>query len=100
MATGYGDLARALRWGLIEQEARLDFRSRLFPPGATCACGISDPCLLILRRMPAICYECNLLRRTHSRYELHHIGGHEARIAVLIRGNRLERELDRTGWSR
>jgi hypothetical protein len=81
-------LLRALRWGLIEAAARRDFRSRLFPPGAACGCGVGNPQLLILGRNPAVCYECDRQRLTGSRFELHHIGGDGSVFVALLRANR------------
>jgi hypothetical protein len=81
-------IVSALRWGLIEANARRDLRARLFPENAACSCGVSNPLLLILCRTPACCYECDLLRRTGSRFELHHIGGADSPIAVRMPGNR------------
>jgi hypothetical protein len=81
-------LVSALQWGLIEAAARRDFRARLFTPGAACGCGVGDPQLLILGRSPACCYECDLLRRTGSRYERHHVGGNSSSITVLLSANR------------
>lgn len=81
-------LVAALRWGLVEAAARRDLRARLFPPGAACACGVTSPLLLVLGRSPLVCYECSLLRRGRSRFELHHIGGASSWLVVRLGGNR------------
>jgi hypothetical protein len=83
-----GDLVRALEWGLIRAAAARDLRGRLFPAGAVCACGVRDPILLVLGRAKARCYECDLFDRYGRRFELHHIGGADSRIAVWLRANR------------
>jgi hypothetical protein len=88
MIRGPNDLVAALRWGLLEAAARRDFRARMFPPGATCACGVSSPLLLILGRRPAVCYECGLRRRGRSPFELHHVGGADSWLVVRLPGNR------------
>jgi hypothetical protein len=81
-------LVAALRWGLIEAAARRDFRARMFPPGAACACGVTSPLLLVSGHLPVVCYECNLERCGRSRFELHHIGASDSWLVVRLRGNR------------
>jgi hypothetical protein len=82
------ELVGALRWRLIESTARWDLRARLFPPGAACTCGVTSPLLLVLGRSPALCYECDLLRRSRSAFERHHVGGAGSWLVVRLRGNR------------
>jgi hypothetical protein len=85
---GPADLIVALRLALVEAAARRDFRARMFPPGSTCTCGVTSPLLLVSSRLPVICYECSLLRRGRSCFELHHIGGRGSWLVVRLRGNR------------
>ena len=88
MTGGPNDLVAVLRWGLLEAAARRDFRARMFPPGAACSCGVTNPLLLVAGRRPAICYECTLLTRGRSRYELHHVGGADSWLVVRLPANR------------
>jgi hypothetical protein len=82
------DLLRALQLGLIEAAAAHDLRARLFPPGAGCACGVTNPLLLILGRRPAVCYECDLRRRGRAPFERHHVGGSDSWLVLRLRANR------------
>jgi hypothetical protein len=81
-------LVLALQLGLVEAAARRDFRVRMFPPGAACACGVASALLLVSGRRPVICYECSLLRRGRSPFELHHIGGSGSWLVVRLPANR------------
>lgn len=81
-------LLAALRWGLIEAAAKRDFRGRLFPRDAACACGVTNPWLLVLVRRPIRCYECQLRERGRAPFEEHHIGGRAFNILVLLGANR------------
>jgi hypothetical protein len=82
------ELLAGLRWGLIEAAAKRDLRGRLFPPGAACTCGVSNPWLLVLGRRPIRCYECRLRERGRTPFEEHHIGGRAFDLVVLLGANR------------
>jgi hypothetical protein len=82
------ELRTALRLSLAEAAARRDLRARLFPAGAACSCGVTNPLLLVLRRQPPVCYECDLRDRGRSPFERHHIGGADSWLIVRLRANR------------
>ena len=82
------DLLTALRWGLIEAAAKRDFRGRLFPLDAACACGVTNPWLLVLARRPIRCYECRRRDCGQNPFEEHHIGGRASNLVVLVGANR------------
>ena len=82
------DLLAALRWGLIAAAARRDLRGRLFPVGAACGCGVTNPWLLVLGQRPIRCYECFLRQWGRPTVELHHVGGQGSYLVVRLGANR------------
>jgi hypothetical protein len=67
--------------------SRLDARRRLFPPGAACSCGVSNPLVLVLGRRPVVCMECEARGRGLSGLEEHHLGGRPSGASVWIGAN-------------
>lgn len=66
---------------------RLDYRRRTLPPDASCSCGTWWPILLHRWRSRILCYQCLLVARGGTGWELHHVGGDSSSVRVLVPGN-------------
>ena len=71
----------------VDALVRFDRRRRLFPPGAACSCGVSNPLCLVLGSSPLACRKCDARGRGVFSVQLHHLGGRPSRYIVPVPAN-------------
>jgi hypothetical protein len=69
---------------IVDALARLDSRRRLFPSGARCRCGETNPLALVRAERPIVCLECDAIRRGVSPWQDHHVSGRPSRLRILL----------------